>query len=199
MLANLTLLVAAYLIGSIPFAVVASRLFKLPDPRSYGSGNPGATNVLRSGSKGAAIVTLIGDCLKGWFAVWLALRLGFTPGMAALAGLAAFFGHVFSIFLRGKGGKGVATALGVIAGIDLTLAGIVLLVWLVTAFTTRYSSLAALLAAAAGPLAALILLDDLTTIGVLFALAAMLFWRHAANIERLRNGTESRIGKKKAS
>lgn len=198
MLANLTLLVAAYLIGSIPFAVVASRLFKLPDPRSYGSGNPGATNVLRSGSKGAAIVTLIGDCLKGWFAVWLALRLGFTPGMAALAGLAAFFGHVFSIFLRGKGGKGVATALGVIAGIDLTLAGIVLLVWLVTAFTTRYSSLAALLAAAAGPLAALILLDDLTTIGVLFALAAMLFWRHAANIERLRNGTESRIGKKKA-
>ncbi len=198
MLANLTLLVAAYLIGSISFAVVASRLFKLPDPRSYGSGNPGATNVLRSGSKGAAIVTLIGDCLKGWFAVWLALRLGFTPGMAALAGLAAFFGHVFSIFLRGKGGKGVATALGVIAGIDLTLAGIVLLVWLVTAFTTRYSSLAALLAAAAGPLAALILLDDLTTIGVLFALAAMLFWRHAANIERLRNGTESRIGKKKA-
>ena len=198
MLANLAFLVAAYLIGSIPFAVVASRLFKLPDPRSYGSGNPGATNVLRSGSKGAAIVTLIGDCLKGWFAVWLALRLGFTPGMAALAGLAAFFGHVFSIFLRGKGGKGVATALGVIAGIDLTLAGIVLLVWLVTAFTTRYSSLAALLAAAAGPLAALILLDDLTTIGVLFALAAMLFWRHAANIERLRNGTESRIGKKKA-
>ena len=197
MLANLTLLVAAYLIGSIPFAVVASRLFKLPDPRSYGSGNPGATNVLRSGSKGAAIVTLIGDCLKGWFAVWLALRLGFTPGMAALAGLAAFFGHVFSIFLRGKGGKGVATALGVIAGIDLTLAGIVLLVWLVTAFTTRYSSLAALLAAAAGPLAGLILLDDLSTIGVLFVLAAMLFWRHSANIERLRNGTESRIGKKK--
>ena len=197
MLANLTLLVAAYLIGSIPFAVVASRLFKLPDPRSYGSGNPGATNVLRSGSKGAAIVTLIGDCLKGWFAVWLALRLGFTPGMAALAGLAAFLGHVFSIFLRGKGGKGVATALGVIAGIDLILAGIALLVWLVVAFTTRYSSLAALLAAAAGPLAGLILLDDLTTIGVLFALAAMLFWRHAANIERLRNGTESRIGKKK--
>ena len=197
MLANLTLLVAAYLIGSIPFAVVASRLFKLPDPRSYGSGNPGATNVLRSGSKGAAIVTLIGDCLKGWFAVWLALRLGFTPGMAALAGLAAFLGHVFSIFLRGKGGKGVATALGVIAGIDLILAGIALLVWLVVAFTTRYSSLAALLAAAAGPLAGLILLDDLATIGVLFALAAMLFWRHAANIERLRNGTESRIGKKK--
>ena len=198
MLANLTLLVAAYLIGSIPFAVVASRLFKLPDPRSYGSGNPGATNVLRSGSKGAAIVTLIGDCLKGWFAVWLALRLGFTPGMAALAGLAAFFGHVFSIFLRGKGGKGVATALGVLAGIDLALAGIALLVWLVVAFTTRYSSLAALLAAAAGPLAGLILLDDLGTIGVLFVLAAMLFWRHAANIERLRNGTESRIGKKKS-
>ena len=197
MLANLALLVATYLLGSIPFAVVASRLFKLPDPRSYGSGNPGATNVLRSGNKGAAIVTLLGDCLKGWFAVWLAFRLGFTPGMAALAGLAAFCGHVFSIFLRGKGGKGVATALGVLAGIDLALAGIALLVWLVAAFTTRYSSLAALLAAAAGPLAGLILLDDLSTIGVLFVLAAMLFWRHSANIERLRNGTESRIGKKK--
>lgn len=191
------LLVVAYLIGSIPFAVVSSRLFGLADPRSYGSGNPGATNVLRSGNKAAAIVTLLGDCLKGWVVVWAASRLGFDAGTAALAGLAAFLGHVFSVFLRFKGGKGVATALGVLAGISPVLAGVALLVWIAVAATTRYSSAAALAAAASAPLTGVLLMDDALVIGVLMAMTATLVWRHAENIRRLKNGTESRIGGKK--
>ena len=140
----LLLLVAAYLLGSIPFAVVVSKLFGLEDPRRYGSGNPGATNVLRSGNKAAAALTLLGDAAKGWLAVWVAARLGFGAGEAALAGLAAFFGHVFSFFLRFNGGKGVATALGVLAGIEPRIAIFCLIVWLMVAFTSRYSSAAAL-------------------------------------------------------
>lgn len=191
------LAIAAYLLGSIPFAIIASRLFRLDDPRKYGSGNPGATNVLRSGNKGAAVVTLIGDCAKGWFAVWAAVALGFTTGEAALAGLFAFLGHVFSIFLRFKGGKGVATALGVIAGINPWIALIALTTWLVVALTTRYSSLAALGAAAIAPIAALTLSDERAVFGVLLVMSAILVFRHRDNIRKLKNGTEGKIGAKK--
>ena len=192
------LLAAAYLLGSIPFAMVSSRLFGLDDPRKYGSGNPGATNVLRSGHKPAAIVTLLGDCSKGWFAVWAANAMGFEPGQAALAGLAAFIGHVASVFLRFKGGKGVATALGVIAGISGTIALIALATWFAVAWATRYSSAAALGATAAAPIAGFLLIDDKLVIGVLMMMAATLVWRHAGNIKKLQNGTESRIGTKKS-
>ncbi len=190
-------LVAAYLVGSIPFAVVTSKLLGLEDPRRYGSGNPGATNVLRSGNKGAAALTLLGDALKGWVAVWAAGRLGFAPAEAALAGLAAFLGHVFTIFLRFNGGKGVATALGVLAGISGQIALFCAAVWLAVAFTTRYSSVAALAAAAASPIAGLIFLGPRPTIAVLLVMAGVLFWRHAPNIKRLRAGTEGRIGGRK--
>ncbi len=188
------LLLAAYLLGSIPFAVLSSKLLGLEDPRRYGSGNPGATNVLRSGNRFAAALTLAGDGLKGWLAVWAASRLGFGPGEAALAGLAAFLGHVFSIFLRFKGGKGVATALGVLAGVDGRVAMVSILTWLFVAYTSRYSSVAALSAAVAAPLAALIFLGPKATALILALMASLLIWRHRDNIRRLRAGTESRIG-----
>jgi len=190
----IALLVAAYLLGSIPFAIVTSKLFGLEDPRRYGSGNPGATNVLRSGNKGAAALTLIGDCLKGWLAVWAATRLGFDPTEAAFAGLAAFLGHVFTIFLRFNGGKGVATALGVLAGVDGQVAIVCALVWLAVAFTTRYSSAAALSAAVAAPIAGLVFLGPQTSVLALLLMAILLIWRHAANIRRLMAGTEGKIG-----
>ncbi len=190
----IVLLIGAYLLGSIPFAIVSSRLFGLADPREYGSRNPGATNVLRSGNKAAAAVTLAGDCAKGWLAVWGAAALGFDPGAAALAGLAAFLGHVFSVFLRFNGGKGVATALGVLAGIDPWIALAALTTWITVALTTRYSSAAALAAAAIAPVAGIVLLDGRLPVGVLFALALVLVWRHAENIRRLKAGTETRIG-----
>ena len=190
----LLLLIAAYLIGSIPFAVVTSKLFGLDDPRNYGSGNPGATNVLRSGNKGAAALTLLGDSLKGWFAVWGATELGFDAGQAALAGLAAFLGHVFSMFLRFNGGKGVATALGVLAGIDARIAVFSAVIWLMIAYTSRYSSAAALSAAIAAPFAGLLFLGPRFAVGVLAVIAAVLIWRHKANIARLRAGTEGKIG-----
>lgn len=190
----LPLLIGAYLLGSIPFAIVSSRLFGLADPRQYGSGNPGATNVLRSGNKAAALLTLVGDCLKGWLAVWAAGRLGFGATEAALAGLAAFLGHVFSVFLRFNGGKGVATALGVLAGISAWVALSALAVWLTVVFTTRYSSAAALAAATATPLAGLIVLGPTAVVAILALIAAILIWRHAANIRKLLAGTESKIG-----
>lgn len=191
------LLAVAYLLGSIPFAVVVSRALGLSDPRSYGSGNPGATNVLRSGNKKAAVLTLLGDCLKGWVAVWVATRLGFSATEAALAGFAAFIGHVFTVFLRFNGGKGVATALGVLAGIDGWLALACLATWLIIAFTTRYSSAAALAAAIAAPIAAFALFGSEALVIVVLAMSAVLIWRHAANIQRLLAGTEGRIGGKK--
>ena len=194
MMSLLVLLVAAYLLGSIPFAIVTSKLFGLEDPRKYGSGNPGATNVLRSGNKVAAVLTLVGDCLKGWLAVWAASRMGFSPTEAALAGLAAFLGHVFTIFLRFNGGKGVATALGVLAGVDGRIAILCALVWLAVAFTTRYSSAAALSAAVAAPLAGVLFLGPQASVIVLLVMAAVLVWRHAPNIQRLRAGTEGKIG-----
>lgn len=194
----LLLALVAFLIGSVPFAIVSSKLFRLEDPRQYGSGNPGATNVLRSGNKPAAIMTLVGDCAKGWFVVWLAAWLGFSAGEAALAGLCALLGHVFSIFLRFKGGKGVATAFGVILGISPLIALIALCTWLVTAFATRYSSVAALSAAAIAPVSSLLLINDAPVFGVFLVMAALLVWRHADNIRKLKNGTEGKIGAKKS-
>lgn len=197
------LLIAAYLLGSISFAVVVSRLFGMADPRTYGSGNPGATNVLRSGNKLAAVLTLLGDAFKGWLAVTLAsafagtLGLG-TPAIAA-AGLAAFLGHVFPVFLGFKGGKGVATAAGVLLGANAWLGLATAGVWLLMAFTFRYSSLAALSAALAAPLLSILLgLGDTWAIAI-GGMSALLIWRHKDNIKRLRAGQEGRIGSKKKS
>ncbi len=191
---------AAYLIGCVPFALVSSKLFGLADPRSYGSGNPGATNVLRSGNKGAALVTLLGDGAKGWLAVWLAAR--FAPGygldgqVVALAAVAVFLGHVFPVSLGFKGGKGVATAAGVMLALSPAIFGVVALVWFVVALVSRYSSLAALLAAAAAPLAALSYLDNGWGVLAVIVNSLLLTWRHQANIKKLIAGTESKIGKK---
>lgn len=197
----LPLLLAAYLVGSIPFAVVVSRAMGLSDPRSFGSGNPGATNVLRSGNKTAAALTLIGDAAKGGLVVWAARAFGPDWGLQPLElgwiAVAAFLGHVFSIFLGGKGGKGVATAAGVLLGISPALGGAVLLIWLATAAISRYSSLAAIVAAVAAPaLTQWITGAEHWTIAVMI-MVVVLIWRHKENINRLVKGSESRIGSKK--
>ena len=195
------LLVAAYLVGSVPFAVVVSRLFGMADPRSYGSGNPGATNVLRSGNKLAAALTLVGDALKGWLAVFAAANLAPALELGAIAapaaGLMAFLGHLFPVFLGFKGGKGVATAAGVLIGASGWLGLATLGVWLGVAFTLRYSSLAALCAALAAPALAFALGLDTYWIRACSAMSALLIWRHKDNIKRLLAGQESRIGSKK--
>src|SRR5881394_1817501 len=188
--------IAAYLIGSISFAIVVSKAMRLPDPRGYGSKNPGATNVLRSGSRTAAILTLIGDGAKGWLAVWLALR--FAPEAAPYAALAVFVGHLFPLYHRFQGGKGVATAAGVLFGIDWRIGLGTLVTWLVIAFFLRYSSLAALVAAAFAPFATALLLGLNAYFAVVLVISALLVWRHKQNIARLIAGTESRIGAKKA-
>lgn len=185
-----------YLLGSIPFAVVVSKAFGLADPRSHGSGNPGATNVLRTGHKTAAVLTLLGDALKGWFAVWLATRLGAGALAIAAAGTGAFLGHLFPLFLRFKGGKGVATALGVLAGFSGSLALVAAGAWLLTALLTRYSSLAALVAAIAAPIAAGFLIERIEIVTAVAIMSGLLIWRHRPNIQRLFAGTEPRIGKR---
>jgi acyl phosphate:glycerol-3-phosphate acyltransferase len=198
---TLIVALAAYLIGSIPFAVVVSRLLGLDDPRGYGSGNPGATNVLRSGNKIAALLTLLGDAFKGWLPVWLTLAFGVQYGLGdqevAIAGLAAFLGHLFPLTLRFKGGKGVATALGVLLGFNWAIALSCIGVWLVVAFTTRYSSAAAVAAAVAAPALAHWFDTPVPYVATTLAMAALLLWRHTANIKRLLAGTEGRIGAKK--
>ena len=188
--------VAAYLLGSVSFAILASRLMRLPDPRSYGSKNPGATNVLRSGSKAAAIVTLLGDGAKGWLAVWLALL--YVPEAAPYAALAVFLGHLFPLYHRFQGGKGVATAAGVLFGIDWRLGLGTLATWLIIAAFLRYSSLAALIAAAFAPFFTALLLGFDAYFAAVLVMSALLVWRHRQNIARLIAGTESRIGGKKA-
>jgi glycerol-3-phosphate acyltransferase PlsY len=200
--------VAAYLVGSLSFAVIVSRLMGLNDPRTFGSKNPGATNVLRSGSKAAAILTLLLDALKGWLPVvlvrWFGAPYGLGDGTVALVGLAAFLGHLYPVFFRFVGGKGVATALGVILGVSAWLGLAVLLVWVLVAYVARYSSLASLVAAVFAPLC-YVMADGTGWVGdnrVLLALALMaglLVWRHAQNIARLLKGTESKLGKKKAA
>ena len=195
----------AYLIGSISFAVVMSHAFGLSDPRTYGSKNPGATNVLRSGNKKAAIATLIGDAAKGWFAVWLAERFGDQFGVGnlgiALVALAVFLGHLYPIFFRFVGGKGVATALGVLIGLNVWLGLATLITWLVIAYAFRYSSLAALVAAVFAPLYFGLLCgtDQLEKLMAVIVMSALLLFRHRSNIGNLIAGKESRLGSKSAA
>jgi len=204
---NVLLIPIAYLIGSISFAVVVSKCMRLPDPHTYGSGNPGATNVLRTGNKLAAALTFIGDALKGYFAVMLArIILGdqsLTSTMSSwvLCGvvLAVFLGHLFPIFHGFKGGKGVATACGILFGVNLILGIATLSTWIIVAVFLRYSSLAALAAAVFGPLY-FVFLFGFQPMGIaLLAVCALLIWRHRSNITNLLNGTESRIGSQKKS
>ncbi len=200
---TLLFVVAAYVIGSISFAVVVSRAWGLSDPRTYGSKNPGATNVLRSGNKGAAIATLIGDCAKGWFAVWLAqhfaARFGVTEVGIALVALAVFLGHLWPVFFRFIGGKGVATALGVLLGINGWLGLATLVTWLVIAYAFRYSSLAALVAAIFAPFYYGLLFGVDAMLGAVVLMSCLLVWRHAKNIGNLLAGKEGRIGAGKKS
>ena len=194
--------VVAYLIGSISFAVVMSRAFGISDPRTYGSKNPGATNVLRSGNKKAAIATLIGDAAKGWFAVWLAIRLADRFGIdetgIALVAIAVFIGHLWPVFFRFVGGKGVATALGVLIGIHPLLGLAVLVTWLLVAYLSRYSSLAALVAAVCAPVYYGIALGADVILAAIVVMSALLLYRHAGNISNLMAGKESKIGSKAA-
>jgi glycerol-3-phosphate acyltransferase PlsY len=197
----------AYLIGSLSFAVIVSRVMGLNDPRSYGSKNPGATNVLRSGSKTAAVATLLLDAFKGWLPVmlvrWFGKPYGLEDGTVAMVGLAAFIGHLAPLYFKFQGGKGVATALGVLFGISWILGLAVAASWVIIAYFFRYSSLASLVAAVFAPVYYVFgdgvawYLDK----GILFAIFVMsmlLVWRHSANISRLIKGTESRLGGKKA-
>ena len=197
------LILLSYLLGSIPFAVVVSRLMGLQDPRSFGSGNPGATNVLRSGSKKAAVLTLVGDAAKGWLAVmveaYVSREFSLPVEVLAACAVAAFLGHVYSLFLKFKGGKGVATALGVLLALEPWLALAVAGSWLLIAYVSRYSSLASLVSATLAPLYYLIGGKTVWPLqpSIAFAIviiAGMLLYRHQQNITRLLQGKESRIG-----
>ncbi|HEY6823208.1 MAG TPA: glycerol-3-phosphate 1-O-acyltransferase PlsY [Steroidobacteraceae bacterium] len=191
----ITILVA-YLIGSISFAILVTRAMQLPDPRSYGSKNPGATNVLRSGSKLAAVLTLLGDAAKGLIAVWLAQRS--VPEATPYAALAVFLGHLFPVYHRFTGGKGVATAAGVLLAIDWRLGVGTLATWLIIVAFVRYSSLAAMIAAAFAPFFTALLMGFDAYFACVLVMAVLLVWRHRGNIARLMAGSESRIGSKKA-
>lgn len=199
--------VAAYLIGSLSFAVIVSRVMGLHDPRTYGSGNPGATNVLRSGSKPAAIATLLLDALKGWLPVmlvhWFGKPYGLGDGTLAAVGLAAFLGHLYPVFFRFQGGKGVATALGVLLGISGWLGLATALTWLIIAVFFRYSSLASLVSAVFAPVyyvlcGGILWYTEGPVTAAIVAMALLLVWRHRENIQRLVAGKESRLGRKKA-
>ncbi|EMH2963631.1 glycerol-3-phosphate 1-O-acyltransferase PlsY [Burkholderia multivorans] len=189
----------AYLIGSVSFAVIVSAAMGLADPRSYGSKNPGATNVLRSGNKKAAILTLIGDAFKGWIAVWLARRYGLPDVAIAWVAIAVFIGHLYPVFFRFQGGKGVATAAGVLLAVHPVLGLATALTWLIIAFFFRYSSLAALVAAVFAPLFDVFLFgtNHNPIAWAVLAMSVLLVWRHRGNIAKLLAGEESRIGDKK--
>jgi glycerol-3-phosphate acyltransferase PlsY len=189
--------IASYLLGSISFAIVVSRLMGLPDPRSYGSKNPGATNVLRTGRRAAAALTLLGDALKGLVAVLV--TSAFVPEAAPWAGLAAFLGHLFPVYHRFEGGKGVATAAGVLFALDWRLGLGTVATWGIIAAFLRYSSLAALVAAVFAPFFTAFIFGIDATFVAVSAMAVLLVWRHRANIARLMAGTESRIGAKKTT
>ena len=192
--------VVAYLIGSLSFAVIISRLMGLADPRSYGSGNPGATNVLRSGNRSAAVLTLALDALKGYLPVMVALLLQHRLGLGALAialvGLAAFLGHLWPVFFRFQGGKGVATAAGVLLALNPLLGLATLVSWLLIAVFFRYSSLASLVAAVFAPFFQVLVWGVEPALACIVPMSLLLVWRHAANIRKLLAGTESRIGQK---
>ncbi len=193
---------AAYLVGSLSFAVIVSKAMGLSDPRTYGSGNPGATNVLRSGSKAAAILTLVLDALKGYVpvasTVYFGPRWGLGDGTVALVALAAFLGHLWPVFFRFKGGKGVATAAGALLGIDPLLGAATTLTWLIIAAFFRYSSLASIVAAVFAPFWQLLTQGPDPVAAAVLVMGLLLLWRHSANIKRLLAGTESRLGKKDA-
>ena len=193
----------AYLLGSLSFAVIVSKLMGLSDPRSYGSKNPGATNVLRSGSKPAAIATLLLDGLKGWLPVvlvkWFGADYGLGDGTVAAVGFAAFLGHLYPVFFQFKGGKGVVTAAGVLLGVSWILGLATLATWVIIAFFSRYSSLASLVSAAFAPLYYLFgdreaWYVDKAILLVMFAISALLVYRHRENISKLLKGTESKLG-----
>ena len=204
----LALVVLAYLLGSLSFAVIVSKFMGLSDPRSYGSKNPGATNVLRSGNKKAAVLTLLFDAVKGWVPVATLLHYGaaygLAEGIAAAAGLAAFLGHLYPIFFKFEGGKGVATALGVLMGVSPLLGLAVAITWLGIAWYFRYSSLAALLAAVLAPVYYAMASDGLwwnfngAIFGMLCVMGILLVWRHRDNVNRLLAGTETKLGAKKS-
>jgi glycerol-3-phosphate acyltransferase PlsY len=187
-----------YLAGSIPFALIVSRILALPDPRTYGSKNIGATNVLRSGSRIAALLTLVGDAGKGWLAVLVARLLDAQPDILAMVGLAAFIGHVFPVWLRFHGGKGVATAAGVLIAFDWRVGLAVIVAWLAVAAASRYSSLGAIAAALFAPVATWYFLGFGPFFAAVVVMSVVLIARHRANIVKLGRGEESRIGEKKA-
>lgn len=205
-LPSVVAIVLSYLVGSLSFAVIVSKFLGMADPRSYGSGNPGATNVLRSGNKKAALATLLLDALKGWLPVFVVRQvgadLGMEPGIAAVAGLAAFLGHLYPVFFGFRGGKGVATAAGALLGIAWLLGLATGVTWLLIAVFFRYSSLASIVAAFFAP--AYYLLGgnivwplDRTVLVALIVISLLLIWRHRENIRRLAAGNESRLGSKK--
>ena len=198
MLPAILIVAGAYLIGSISFAVVVSRVMGLPDPHDYGSGNPGATNVLRTGNKAAAVLTLLGDGVKGWLGVFLAqvaaFRLG-VPEVVPAAALAVFLGHLYPVFHRFKGGKGVATTAGIVFALHWPLGLTLLVVWAIMAFGFKISSLAALTCALLLPLGAFYAFGNAPVAWAMVVIALLLFWRHRANIEKLFTGKESTIGR----
>lgn len=203
LLITLVCMALAYLAGSIPFAVVVSKAMGLQDPRTFGSGNPGATNVLRTGSKKAALLTLLGDALKGWLPVYIVVQispqLGLSNWAAALCAVAAFLGHVYPIFLKFKGGKGVATALGVLVALNPWLGLATLATWLIVAYATRYSSLSSIASAVFAPLYYLLGANVAwpmsgAYISAIAVISGVLLFRHSANISRLMQGKESKIG-----
>jgi len=194
---------AAYLIGSLSFAVIVSRAMGMADPRTYGSGNPGATNVLRSGNKLAAILTLLLDALKGFVPVFVVQQFGAAVGLlegsVALVGLAAFLGHLWPVFFRFKGGKGVATAAGVLLGINPWLGLATLVTWIIIAAFFRYSSLAAIVSAVFAPFYQLLIWGGGPIAVAITVMGLLLVWRHMANIQKLLAGTESKLGQKAAA
>lgn len=190
-------IVAAYLVGSISFGIIISKVYGLPDPRTVGSGNIGATNVARSGKKSAAVLTLLGDAFKGWLPVWLALQSNMLMWVVACTGLAVFFGHLYPIFHRFKGGKGVATALGVMLGISGWLGLAALLSWIIVFAVSRISSLSAIISALMAPIFAWVLLSPYPDyVWMVVLMSVFLVWRHKTNIQKLLDGTESGFKKK---
>ncbi len=202
-MATAAFVLIAYLIGSLSFAVIVSRAFALPDPRSYGSGNPGATNVLRTGRKLAALLTLIGDAGKGWLAMFLAARYATGYGVDAMGvaacAVAVFLGHIFPVFFRFKGGKGVSTAGGILLAINPWLGLATIATWIVIALFFRYSSLAAIVSAVFAPLYYFFLFGAREVLPALIFMSALLLWRHKTNILKLVAGEEHRIGEKRDS
>ncbi len=196
---SLAAVVAAYLIGSISFALVSSWVFRLPDPRTYGSGNPGATNVLRTGKKAAALMTLIGDAAKGAVAVLLARWLALDPPAVAAVAVAAFVGHLYPIYFGFKGGKGVATAFGIVLALSPWLALVVLVAFLAVAASTRYISLASVIAALVAAGVGLYQFGPAPRSVALVVMAVLIVWRHRANLQRLLAGQESKLGARKAA